>query len=176
MAGPGSDEDAGLVRPRPTGRHPRHGGGVRRHPGLKLYRHQPTYPPAASGGIGSPPAQCRHSRATLTSPLSSLNDKLEQLLHLHAAASRRQGAGGDTSDDDEDADHELFVRITDVMSPPPPEALIQRRRDEGSCLACGENHKWRQCPKITGDPTLAARLREGIQRDRDRRQSGRRRS
>ena len=135
----------------------------------------------AVGGETAPqhpeaPAAAPAPRAEYAAELSSLNDKLEQLLHLHAAASRRQGAGGDTSDDDEDADHELFVRITDVMSPPPPEALIQRRRDEGSCLACCENHKWRQCPKITGHPTLAARLREGIQRDRDRRQSGRRRS
>ena len=104
------------------------------------------------------------------SDMADLRAQMAQLMHICTELSNRPKDDADDSEEDDDNDDvQLFVRVTDVMQPPPPIDLIERRRRDGSCLACGEAHRWIHCPKITADAGMAQRLRDGLAADNARR-------
>ena len=121
------------------------------------------------------------SSTSVADDVADLRAQMAQLMHLCSTLDRTPtpapvAAPSAVADDDiDDYDLSLFIRIADVMHPAPPDALIERRRQEGTCLACGEGHRWQSCPKIAADATMSQRLQEGLAADRARRAGNRRR-
>ena len=87
---------------------------------------------------------------------SQASETLMLLRSLHSRLDDIQGAPSVAEDGPE-----LYLRLEDLTSSPPPPDLIEQRRVSKACLACGEKSshwKFTECPKLLADPAIKAKI------------------
>lgn len=94
--------------------------------------------------------------AVPTPPPSQASETLMLLRSLHSRLDDIQGTPSVAEDGPE-----LYLRLEDLTSSPPPPELIEQRRVSKACLACGEKSshwKFTECPKLLADPQIKAKI------------------
>ena len=106
--------------------------------------------------VRSLPALPMVDAAPTPPPPSQASETLMLLRSLHSRLDDIQGAPSVAEDGPE-----LYLRLEDLTSSPPPPELIEQRRVSKACLACGEKSshwKFTECPKLLADPTIKAKI------------------